>query len=53
MACIASILAVFYWYWIKLTIFQTVGYSTIVGAVTTLIGRQALVDRASKREVVS
>ncbi|KAJ3299802.1 proteasome regulatory particle base subunit [Borealophlyctis nickersoniae] len=42
-------LLLFYLYWTKFNLFQLLGYGSLLGSATAIVGRQALVARATAR----
>ncbi|KAJ3056689.1 proteasome regulatory particle base subunit [Rhizophlyctis rosea] len=46
---LASLLTLLYLYWLKLNIFQLLGYGSVLSLATAVLGRQALVARAAYR----
>ncbi|KAI8592026.1 Oligosaccharyltransferase subunit Ribophorin II-domain-containing protein [Geranomyces variabilis] len=45
-AALAAVMALYYVYWLRLNLFQLLGYGTVLAGVTAAFGRQALVAHA-------
>ncbi|KAJ3163640.1 proteasome regulatory particle base subunit [Geranomyces michiganensis] len=45
-AALAAVMGLYYVYWLRLNLFQLLGYGAIIGFITAAFGRQALVARA-------
>ncbi|KAJ3180923.1 hypothetical protein HDU87_001569 [Geranomyces variabilis] len=45
-AALAAVMGLYYVYWLRLNLFQLLGYGTIIGCITAALGRQALVAHA-------
>ncbi|KAI8910668.1 Dolichyl-diphosphooligosaccharide--protein glycosyltransferase subunit Swp1 [Powellomyces hirtus] len=50
-ASLAAVMSLYYVYWLRLNLFQLLGYGSVIGVVTAVFGRQALVARAGLRGV--
>ncbi|KAI9100416.1 Dolichyl-diphosphooligosaccharide--protein glycosyltransferase subunit Swp1 [Phlyctochytrium arcticum] len=50
MAALSVCVLLYYIYWVRLNLFQLLGYGSALGTVTAIVGRQALVARAALRQ---
>ncbi|KAI8819115.1 Dolichyl-diphosphooligosaccharide--protein glycosyltransferase subunit Swp1 [Fimicolochytrium jonesii] len=51
LASLGSVVALYYVYWLRLNLFQLLGYGSVLGLLTATLGRQALVARAGLKTV--
>ncbi|KND03293.1 uncharacterized protein SPPG_02342 [Spizellomyces punctatus DAOM BR117] len=49
MGSLSLCVLLYYVYWVKLNLFQLLGYGSLLGLITAILGRQALVARAAMR----